>query len=215
MMRAKTLYDSDAISPAMGTILMLMLSLLLSAIVLAGVYGEGAGSKIEMAFTPTPFAVVEIVDVEGGIPNGIRYDENYIRLTHVNGDSLSLDSTFIVLEGKGSSYVGKVGAGGKIVIGDLVIRYHDLTPEGSISEYKNRNPVIGDHRWSTGETIILNGDDSVNGTDASSVSVTINGLENTSNNYGFREGTTVVMKIFDSRTQRLIAEDSAVVKPAD
>ncbi|MDK2892526.1 type IV pilin [Methanohalophilus sp.] len=205
--------NTHAMSPVMGTLLMLLLLVLLSAIVMAGLYGDHLAGKSELTFTPAPLAIIEIEDIEGGIPNDVRYRENYIRLVHVNGDSLDLDSTFIVLEGQGSSYIGKVGAGGEKVTGHLVVRYHDLTPDGSISDYKNRNPAIEDQKWSTGEMLILNGDDSINGTDASSVTVTVNGLKNTSNNYGFIQGTTVTVKVFDSRTQRIIAEDSAVVSP--
>lgn len=194
---------------------MVLMTVLLSVVVVGAIYSGDFNERMNNALTPTPLAVIEIEKIEGGIPNDVRYEENYIRLVHVSGNWLNLDSTFIVLEGQGSSYVGKVAAGGKKVTGDLVIRYHDLTPEGSISDYENRNPAIKDHKWSTGESLILNGDDSVNGTDASSVSVTVNGLENTSNNYGFVQGTTVTMKVFDSRTQRLIAEDSAVVAPTD
>ncbi len=209
------LTNSNGMSPVVGTFLMIALTILFSGVVMVGLFDENVNEKIEVSFRPTPLAIVEIESIEGGIPNDVRYKENYINLAHVNGDCLNLDSTFIVLEGQGSSYVGEFGAGGKKVVGDLVVRYHDLTPEGSISKYESRNTIIKDHKWSTGEALILNGDDSVNGTDASSVSVTVNGLENTSNNYGFMQGTIVTMKVFDSRTQRLIGEDSAVVRPAD
>jgi hypothetical protein len=142
----------------------------------------------------------------------VRFEENYVYLVHGSGDPLDLDSTFIVLEGEGSSYVGQVSAGGYFVGGDIVVTYHDLIPEGLDSGYSANNPCAEDGIWSAGEVLILNGQDGLGNN--SSVIVEANG-EKTKNNYGFREGTTVTVKVIDFPTQRLISEDTAVVRSAD
>jgi len=216
--------NDNAVSPILGTVLILLLTFVLAVATVAAVYNDGAIERINNALTKTPTAVIEIEGVVGGIrsdPNTIRFDQNYITLMHKGGDSLSLDSTFVILSGDGNSYVSVVGQVGHVghvggnEYGDIVVNYVDLTKSGKLSTYKTRNPPLDDNLWSAGEQLILRGDDSINGTDASTVLVSVNGISNTSNNYGFKSGTTVTIKIFDKTTQRIIAEGTAIVKPAE
>ena len=213
------LKDNDnATSPVFGALLMILLTFILAVATVAAVYNDDAVERISNSLTKTPAAVIKIEGIVGGIqsePTTIRFIQNYITLMHKSGDSLVLDSTMILLSGEGSSYIGSVGHGGKIKYGDTTVRYTNLATNGKHSKYNTSNPAIDDNIWSAGEHLTLWGEDSINGTDASSVSVSVNGISNTSNNYGFKSGTTVTIKIFDKTTQRIIAEGTAIVKPAE
>jgi len=215
MSQIKTIFrDHNAISSIFGTILLVFLTFLLAGVVGGMAYSSEMSEHIEKSFTKTPMCVIEVEGVVGGVPNDVRYKDNYIRLVHRGGDPLMLDTTFIVITGQGRSYVGTFPYGSNTQ-GQLVIKYFDLTPSGACPTYKSNNPIIDDNKWSTGEQIVLNGDDSINGTDAATVKVTVAGHTNTSNNYGFEVGSTIHIKVFDTPTQRIIAEDTSVVQLAD
>jgi len=223
VMRKPTLRDNNnAVSPVLGAVLMIFLTFVLAVATVAAVYNDDAVERINNAFTKTPTAVIEIEGVVGVIPNPPNpggYDDNYIRLVHKSGDSLALDSTLIILSGEGSSHIGIVPNSTKVE-GNVIIRYVDLTTSGKTTSgkfptYKKRNPSLDDNLWSTGEQLILRGDDSIDGSDASTVLVSVNGITDTRNNYGFKSDTTVTIKIFDKTTQRIIAEGTAIVKPAE
>ncbi|WP_052402917.1 type IV pilin N-terminal domain-containing protein [Methanococcoides methylutens] len=206
------LKNDGAVAPIIGALLLVMLTVLLGGVVAAAVIGDGIFGSISSS---TPMAMIEVKDAVGGVPNSVQYKENYVILEHKGGDPLDLDSTFVVLSGDGSSYVGKVGHGGFKVYGQVTAKYYDLTPSGTCATYKSNNPCIDDGLWSAGEFLVLNGDDSINGTDASTVRVSVGGYSDTSNNYGFRQGTLMTVKVFDSTTDRVIAEDIVSVRPLD
>ncbi|MGM0771705.1 MAG: type IV pilin [Halobacteriota archaeon] len=198
------LKNDGAVAPIIGALLLVMLTVLLGGLVAAAVMDDNIFGGISSS---TPMAVIEVKDAVGGVPNAVQYKENYVILEHKGGDPLDLDSTFVVLNGDGSSYVGKVGSGGFKVYGQVTVKYFDLTPDGTCVTYRSNNPCIEDGFWSVGEVLVLNGDDSINGTDASTVLVSVGGYSDTSNNYGFREGAEITVKVFDSGTDRVIAED--------
>ncbi|MCK5722592.1 MAG: type IV pilin N-terminal domain-containing protein [Gammaproteobacteria bacterium] len=207
-----TFKDSDnATSPVFGAMLIILLTFVLAVASVAAVYNDGAIERISNAFTKTPAAVIEIENIEN---YGSEYHDINIKLWHKGGDSLLLDSTTMILSGKGTAYSGFFPIFTEIE-GDVVVKYLDLTKFGKYPAYNTNNPSLDDGLWSTGEQLILNGDDSILGTDASSVLVSANGISNTSNNYGFDTDTTVTIKIFDKTTKRIIAEGTAIVKPAE
>jgi hypothetical protein len=70
---------------------------------------------------------------------------------------------------------------------------------------------LSDGFWSVGETLRLNGDDGIRYN--SSVTVKIGAFEETANNYGLKEDSTVSIKIFDKNTDSLIAECDHIVTP--
>ncbi len=221
VMRKPTFRDSDnAVAPIFGAVLIVLLTFVLAVATVAAVYNDDAVERINNAFAKTPTAVIEIEGMVGGVPNPVHYHNINIKLRHKGGDSLAVDSTMIVLSGEGESHIGIVGVAGVsswMENGDTNVKYTNLAYSGKINEkyIKTNSAALDDGLWSTGEQLILNGDDSINGTDASSVFVSVNGISNTSNNYGFKSGTTVTIKIFDKTTQRIIAEGTAVVKPAE
>ncbi len=206
--------NNNATSPVFGAVLIILLTFVLAVATVAAVYNDDAVERISNSLTKTPAAVIEIEGIAGGVPNDVQYAENYIKLQHKSGDSLSLDSTFIIISGDGSSHIGTFPIFTKVE-GEVMTKYVDLTTSGKLSTYKTRNPSLDNNLWSAGEQLILRGDDSINGTDASTVLVTVNGISNTYNNYGFKSGTTVTIKIFDKTTKRIIAQGTAVVKPAE
>ncbi|WP_143072301.1 type IV pilin [Methanolobus profundi] len=201
--------NREAISPIIGVILMLLLTVLLAGITVSAVYGDDMVSSLKEA----PMASIEVEHVDGGLPKYptyVGYKKNFLYLDHMGGDPLPADSIRLIISGDGSSYSGVFGSG-TTLYGDLIITYDDLMFEGKIPKYASRNPCLSDGVWSTGESLVLNGDDSINGTSASSVYVSINGITETSNNYGLEEDTWITVKIFDKDTQRIISESECYV----
>ncbi|MDK2833618.1 MAG: hypothetical protein PWP14_371 [Methanolobus sp.] len=189
---------------------MILLTILLAGITASVVYGKDYSTSLK----PAPMAVIEVESVVGGVPDRVRYEENFIVLTHRGGDSLQTDSTKILINGEGSSYTGAVTRGGVKRYGNLLAVYEDLEYEGKIPLYKKRNVDLSDGVWSAGEKLVLNGYDSINGTTASSVLVSINGMSNTSNNYGLKQNTIITIKVFDRESNKIIAEMKHKVTPA-
>lgn len=204
------IHDKCGMSPIMGVVLMVLLAIVLAGITVSAVYSDEMLSSMK----PAPVADIDVNYVKGGVPDGVRFEYNFICLQHMGGASLELDSTMIVISGEGSSYTGGFVHGSKLY-GNTVINYENLMFDGKIKKYASRNQDLLDGMWSAGETIILNGDDSINGTSASSVSVCTNGITNTSNNYGLKENEVVSIKIFDKETQRIIAESECQVALAE
>lgn len=188
---------------------MILLTILLAGITVSVVYGKDYSASLR----PAPMTVIEIESVVGGMPDKVKYETNYIVLVHKGGDPLQTSSIRVIITGEGSSYTGVFGSGKKRY-GELSVIYEDLQYKGKISLYKKRNADLSDGAWSAGEKLILNGDDSLDGTVASSVRVSINGMSNTSNNYGFKQNSVITVKVFDRESNKIIAEAKHKVTPA-
>ncbi|AFV24137.1 hypothetical protein Mpsy_1931 [Methanolobus psychrophilus R15] len=203
-------HDNTALSPVIGIILLILLTVLLSGITISSVYGKDYSSSLK----PAPMAVIEVESVVGGVPNKVQYKANYIVLVHKGGESLQAGSTKIIITGEGSSYTGVVAHGGITQYGNLFILYDDLRYNNKKSRYASNNPDIADGVWSSGETLVVNGDDSPVGSAPSSVHVTIKGMTNTSDNYGLKQNSVITIKVFDRDTNKIIAEAKHKVTPA-
>ncbi|KXS44546.1 type IV pilin N-terminal domain-containing protein [Methanolobus zinderi] len=205
-------FADSGISPVIGVILMLLLTILLAGITVTSVYGDGFSDSLSKA----PMAVIEVESVEGGVPmpNHYGYDQNYVILIHKGGDSLQTASTKITIGGEGNAYIGIVGNGNQPMDGEVLITYDDLTTDRKNPPYASHNPDILDGIWSAGEKLVLNGRDSVIGNGPTSVHVVLNGMTNTSDNYGLRENSIITIKIFDSKSDKIIAEFEHEVTPA-
>jgi hypothetical protein len=132
---------------------------------------------------------------------------------HEGGSSLPLDSTSIRISGYGNSYRGIPGHGGTRVTGNLSVSYLNLSTAGKNPEYETLNrAVLKDGLWSAGEKLVLCGQDSSVSRIDSSVKVNVNGMGNTSDNYGFKAGSEINLKVIDSEGKTLIAELTAIVK---
>jgi len=203
-------YHAGGISPVMGVILMLFLTLLLAGITVSSVYG----GNIALFSGKVPMASIELEYAVGGVPNDVKYEENFLCLMHKGGDPLLTDSTRIVISGEGSGYEGVVPSGTRHY-GEVFISYDNLLFEGKKPVYASRNADISDGVWSAGETLVLNGHDSPDGSVSSSVHVAVNGMTNTSDNYGLKENKMVSIKIFDKHTQCIISEFECLVIQAE
>lgn len=197
----------DGTSPVIGIVLMVVLTILLAGITVSAVYSD----DMFVSMKNCPITSVETVYVVGGLPGYpgyVQYADNSISLRHMGGDPLSAQSTRIVLSGKGSAYEGVVPHG-TLHSGDILISYDDLGFDGKDSDYSSSNQVLSDGVWSVGEELILNGQDGIGS--GSTVSVSINAITNTSNNYGLKENDLITIKIFDKETQRIISESECLV----
>jgi len=213
--RANVKNDEDAVAPVIGAVLIILLTFVLVGVTVATLYDSDAVQRLDNAFADTPMAVIEIEGVEGH-PDVVPFRKTYIRLFHKGGNSLTLDSTSIVLYGEGGTYVGPICENGSHTEkGDLVVKYVDLAPDDKNITFTQNNPILDDNLWSTGEQIILWGRDSSTGNVPSSVLAIINGINSSYDNYGFKAGSTVTVKIFDKRSGCIIAEDTAIVQPVE
>ena len=207
--------SDNATSPVFGAMLIILLTFVLAVATVAAVYNDDAIERITNSLTKTPAAVIDTKIIEN---YGSSYRDINIKIWHKGGDSLTLDSTFIILSGKGTSQIGVFGFPGfKKESGDITVKYPNLAYDGKRQEkyIDTNNATLDDGLWSTGEQLILNGEDSSSGINASTVIVTVNGISSDYDNYGFKSGTTVTIKIFDKNTQRIVAEGTAIVKPAE
>jgi FlaG/FlaF family flagellin (archaellin) len=202
-------HDNTALSPVIGIILLILLTVLLAGITVSAVYGKDYSSSMK----PAPLAVIEVESVVGGVPK-IQFAENFIVLVHKGGTPLQADSTIIIVNGQGCSPTGVIGQGGSNKFGDILIVYDGLAYHGKNSQYASRNKNISDGVWSPGEIVVLNGKDSPIGNAFSSVHVTIKGMDNTSNNYGLKQNSVITVKVFDRETNKIIAEAKHKVTPA-
>lgn len=212
----KTLISGNgAVSPVIGVILMLLLTVLLAGITVSAVYGDDISGSMGKA----PMAVIEIESVVGGVPYigypyGIKYEKNFIVLSHKGGDILQANTTYVTISGEGASTLGSWPSY-TIPKGDLFVRYDDLTINRKKSVYASNNPAIQDGVWSAGENLVLNGKDGDVGNDPSSVHASVNGMTNNYDNYGLKENSVITIKVFDRDTDKLIAELEHTVIPAE
>ncbi|HII00552.1 TPA: type IV pilin [Methanosarcinaceae archaeon] len=167
----------------------------------------------------SPVAKIDLEFYEGGLPWGpkdekAKFKENFIVLEHNGGDSLPLKSTSIRISGYGNAFTGNISDGsGTRLEGDTLVFYHDLSPEKKNTAYETRNEaVLKDGFWDVGERLVLCGDDSAIGTSDSSVKVSVGGVEDTSDNYGFKAGSEISLKVIDSEGRNVIADRTAVVE---
>lgn len=209
----------EGFSPVVGSLLLLLITFLLVGAVIGSLNLSGGRANLR-----PPIADIELKSCEGGLygtgptSKWVTFKENQIVLTHEGGDSLSLDSISIRISGYGNSFQGNISNGtGKRAEGNLEIIYMDLSSEGKNPLYYpvNNNATLGDNTWDVGERLVLCGRDSAVGTLKSSVKVSVNGDDKTSDNYGFKEGTEITLKIIDNKGRNVIAERKIIVKPAE
>jgi flagellin-like protein len=207
--------EPAGLSPVVGSLLLLLITFAFAGAVLSIVDLSGGRTN------QPPVAMITLESCEGGLygvgptAERVRLEENRVILMHEGGDSLSLDSISIRIFGYGNSYQGIPGHEGSSLCGNLSVLYMDLSPEGKNSTCyaANNNATLADGSWDVGERLVLCGQDSAVGTVKSSVKVSVDGDDNTSDNYGFKEGTEITLKIVDLRGRNVIAERKAIVLP--
>ena len=208
---------SDGFSPVVGSLLLLLITFVLIGSVVSSLNPSGSGSNLQ-----SPVANIDLESCEGGLYVGskaekVRCEENRIVLMHEGGDSLCLDSISVSISGYGNSFQGIAAHGGFPLSGNLSVLYLDLSSKGKNSTcyVVNNKATLEDGSWDVGERLVLCGQDSAVGTVKSSVKVSVNGNDNTSDNYGFKEGTEITLKIIDSKGKSIIAERKVIVKSPD
>jgi flagellin-like protein len=210
---------SDGFSPVVGSLLLLLITFVLIGSVVSSLNPSGSGSNLQ-----SPVANIDLESCEGGLygvgskSEWVTFQENQIVLMHEGGDSLSSDSVSIKISGYGNSFQGNISNGsGKRIEGDIEILYQDLSSKGKNSTcyVVNNKATLEDGSWDVGERLLLCGQDSAVGAVESSVKVSVNGNDNTSDNYGFKEGTEITLKIIDSKGKNVIAERKVIVKSPD
>lgn len=209
----------EGFSPIVGSLLLLLITFILAGAIISSLNLSGSRTNLQ-----PPVANIELKSCEGGLygtgptSKWVTFKENQIVLMHDGGDSLSLDSISIKIFGYGNSFQGNISNGtGKRAEGNLEVLYLDLSSRGKNSTCYavNNNATLADGSWDVGERLVLCGQDSPKKSIKSSVIVSVNGNDNTSDNYGFKAGTEITLKIIDNRGRNVIAERKAAVKFVD
>lgn len=222
--RAKEFFSlkspSEAVTPIIGSLLMLIVLVALAGVVaisFSNIANEGKSTQPLMA-------KISLESCEGGLsPNNYdedekedkkraRFQENKIVLVHEGGDSLPLDSISIKIFGYGNSYRPVFGQ--DFLTGNTSLLYLDLSSQGKNDTCYdlNNKATLEDGSWNVGEKLVLCGQDSEIGATKSSVKVSVDGDSNTSDNYGFKAGSEITLKIIDTKSKNVIAEQRAIVK---
>jgi archaeal type IV pilus assembly protein PilA len=208
---------SHALTPVVGSILLLLITFVLAGIVVSSVFD----SSVDKAGFQPRMARITLESCKGGLYNTgpvaerATLEKNRIVLVHEGGSSLSLNSTSVRISGNGNSYRGIPGHGGVIAVGNLSISYLNIGKTGKNPDYEIRNrAVLKDGSWNAGEKLILCGQDSSVSSIESSVKVNVNGIGNTSDNFGFKAGSEITLKVIDDEGKNVIAEKTTVVKHA-
>lgn len=207
---------SEAVTPVVGSLLMLLILFVLAGAATSFIISAGESSNFQ-----TPMAKITLESCEGGLyglgptAERVRLEENRIAFMHKGGDSLPLDSVSVRISGYGNSFKGEVGKGGTPVEGNTEVLYQHLSPKEKNDTYVDRNSaVLEDNLWGVGEKLTLCGQDSSKYIN-SSVKVSVNGDNDTSDNYGFKADSEIIVKIIDIKSNNVIAQHRAIVKHAD
>jgi archaeal type IV pilus assembly protein PilA len=208
----------DAYTPVVGSILLLLITFILAGVIASNAFdlsGDKEGLQPLMARITLESCKGGLYGI-GPMSERVTLEENRIILVHEGGDSLPLDSVSIRISGYGNSYSGIPGHDGAPLIGNLSISYLSMSKTGKNNDFEARNhAVLKDGFWDTGEKLILCGQDSSVNSIESSVKVSVNGVGNTSDNYGFKVGSEVNVRVIDSQDKNIIAEQTTIVKQAN
>ncbi len=213
----------DAVSPVIGITLLVALTVIMVSIIAASVF----------AFTIpgiTPHAMIVAEEAKGGLRYDhppVHFNENWIILSHEWGDSLAASNTKIQISGYGETQNITYGTPGSNAKGNILVEYTNLEYSGKLESkpnqntdpyspeyhgYEFHNPILNDGLWSPGERLILNGQDSINGSDSSTVKVYMNGIAKTNNNWRFDKSKQIIITVVDVLTDRVISTSRVTVK---
>ena len=177
--------------------------LLFLTVSMCGMLVLSSGAFTSYDIKQTQPAKIEIETVSGGdrYNDTARFQDNAVVLRHAGGKSIPLDDVSVQMIGIGNSYKGIPGSGGELLFGDLLIYYEHLNiGKKNLQFEKNNQETLKDGLWSSGEKIILTGNDSQTSS-SSSVFVSVNGETETSNNYGFSSQTTLEISIYQKSAE--------------
>jgi archaeal type IV pilus assembly protein PilA len=209
---------SEAVTPIVGSLLMLLILFALAGVAASSFFNSAAdGSNYQ-----PPVVRISLESCEGGLydvdskkEKVIQLEENRIVLVHEGGDSLPFDTISIRISGYGNSHRPAFEPGKKGHLkGNISVLYLDLSPGGKNSTcyVDNNKATLEDGFWDVGERLVLCGQDSAVGTVKSSVKVSVDGDDSTSDNYGFKAGSDIIVKVIDIKSSNVIVEQRAIVK---
>lgn len=126
--------NDDAISPVVGVMLMLVVTILVASLVIA--FGSTSMDGVEA----TPTAVVSMTDYKMELQSsGEGYNLEEITLTHMSGDSLKLENVKLVLHYNGIA---------------TKLNLHTSTPDASNGNFCTVT-TDSDGIWSPGEIVVI------------------------------------------------------------
>lgn len=220
--------NEEALSPVIGTTLMVGMTVAMVAAVAIAVSGFALPDSAPQAKQ----AKIVIVEAKGGLRYDtppVNFNENWITLYHKGGDHLNTSKTKIQIKGYGETQDNTYGTLGTNAKGNILVEYTDLEYFGKLEAKPNKNtdpyspeyhgyefhnPYLYDGFWSAGERLILNGQDSINSGDSSTVKVYMEGVAKTSNNWRFSTTGQVTITVMDTATNQVIATSKTTVKQA-
>jgi flagellin-like protein len=138
----KIVKNEDAVSPVIGVILMVAITVILAAVIAAFVFNIG-GSQVK-----TPVASLTISSVSNPTGN--------ITITHSGGDSIDLATVKVIIDGNSTSHniiaLLNTSASQYFSVGDKLI----ITEAGTVNAYLN-NERIANLGASTGNFSVTTG----------------------------------------------------------
>lgn len=206
---------SEAVTPVVGSLLVFLILLILAGAIAICFFNIAGESEISQPL----MAKISLESCKGGLPNAkhgenASFENNKIVLIHEGGSPLPLEGISIRISGYGKSYRPVFGQG--YLTGNVSIIYLDLSTDGKNRKYYvvNNEATLDDSSWNVGERLVLCGQDSATGSIKSSVKASVNGDYNTSDNYGFKVGSEITLKVIDIKSRNVIVEQRAIVKHA-
>lgn len=195
--KMKKLFKNDvAVSPVIGAILMMGMTVVMIAAVAISVLGFSLPAS-------APQAKIVIVEAKGGITE--RIGENILLLKHKGGDILAENNTKIIITGRGYAYTGTMPSG---PAKDIRIVYRDLSGDNYGGEDGNNlGEIVDGTSWDAGETLTLYGYDGKN----INSEITNNQGNTVDNKWKLDGGSTVSITIIDTITNEVIAVSQAKV----
>ncbi len=189
--------SEEAVSPVIGVMSMLTLTVIMISIV--------ALSVLSFALPESaPQAKIVIVEAKGGITENLG--DNILLLKHKGGDILAENNTKIIITGKGYAYTGTMPSG---PAKDIRVVYRDLSGDNYGGEYGNNlGEIVEGTTWDAGESITLYGYDGHN------IGTIFEQGNTVDKKWKLDAGSTVSVTILDTTTNGVIAVSQATVKDA-
>ncbi len=187
----------DAVSPVIGVILLLGLTVILVSITAISVFAFKLPEN-------APHAKIVVVEAKGDLDTDTALYKNTIVLKHKGGDALFENNTGIIITGKGYAYNTGSYPSPAPSAQDIRVIYTNLAGENYVEAYDCK--IVDGTSWEAGETITLYGSDGV---------APFGFHHNTvDNKWKLDDGTTVLVTIIDTTTNEVIAVTHATVKDA-
>ncbi len=192
--------NEDAIAAVIGVILLIGITVILAATIIASVG----------LFTPHKSAPHAVIVIERANGNLSFLHNNSIILRHKGGDFLTENNTEVIIKGTGCAYTGNITS---CQPQDIQVTYRDLSGNNYDGENGEKlGKIVEGSTWDAGEKIILYGYDGRN------INSPISDIAQNSGNtvdrkWRLEPGSTVSVTVVDISTDQIIATLRAVVEP--